>query len=92
MRLKAPLSERTIRTVLDELNLPAQIILDAARAPDIQNQITQNRALATSLHISGTPGFVGRSRILRGIADTQTLRTLATSSNLSNRPQPKETQ
>ena len=92
MRLKAPLSERTIRTVLDELNLPAQIILSAARAPDIQNRITQNRTLAARLQISGTPGFVGRSRILRGMADAQTLRALATSSNTPTQlqPEPKE--
>ena len=92
MRLKAPLSERAIRTVLGELDLPTDIILSAAHAEDIQNQITQNRTLATRLQISGTPGFVGRSRILRGMADAQTLLSLATSSNLSNRPQPKETQ
>ena len=81
MRLKAPLSERTIRTVLGELDLPTDIILSAANAEDIQNQIAQNRALAASLHISGTPGFVGRGRILRGMADAQTLHALATSSN-----------
>ena len=89
MRLKAPLSERTIRTVLNELNLPAQIILSAARAPDIQNQITKNRALAASLQISGTPGFVGRSHILRGMADAQTLLSLATSSTTLHQPQPQ---
>ena len=81
MHLKAPLSERTIRIVLGELDLPTDIILSAANAEDIQNQIAQNRALAASLHISGTPGFVGRGRILRGMADAQTLHALATSSN-----------
>ncbi len=87
MHLTAPLSERTIRIALEELDLPAQIILSAARAPDIQNQIAQNRTLAARLEISGTPAFVGRSQILRGMSDAQTLSALATSSTTPNQPQ-----
>lgn len=63
------------------LKVAAQVGLDVERlkqdmeAPEIEEAIERNRALARALRITGTPGFVIGDQMFQGAADTEVFQT-----------------
>jgi protein-disulfide isomerase len=56
----------TLRRLSEGLGLDADAILAAMDAPEINQELAQNRALAQRMKISGTPTFVLQDELLRG--------------------------
>lgn len=60
------MSETRLRRIASDLNLDADAILAHMPSPEVTQVIAQNRALAQSLNIQGTPSFIVGDEILRG--------------------------
>jgi len=59
-------SEISLRRLSEGLGLDADAILAKMDAPEITHELSQTRALAQRLNISGTPTFVLQDELLRG--------------------------
>ena len=58
---------------VEEAGIDSEIIQQLAKSEEVQSEIIQTREIAQALGISGTPGFITRTNILRGYADAATL-------------------
>lgn len=66
MELNGDVTEPRLRRIATDLDLDADAIIAGMDDPAVTQVIAQNRALAQSLNISGTPSFVVSDEILRG--------------------------
>ena len=66
MAADGEMSEMRLRRIAMDLSLDADAILAHMSSPDVTQVIAQNRALAQSLNIQGTPSFIVGNEILRG--------------------------
>lgn len=60
------MTETRLRRIASDLDLDADAILAHMPSPEVTQVIAQNRALAQSLNIQGTPSFIVGDEILRG--------------------------
>jgi protein-disulfide isomerase len=58
---------------VEEAGFDSGIIQQLTQSAEVQAEISQTREIAQALGISGTPGFITRTNILRGYADSATL-------------------
>jgi protein-disulfide isomerase len=58
---------------VEEAGFDSGIIQQLTQSAEVQAEISQTREIAQALGISGTPGFITRTNILRGYADAATL-------------------
>lgn len=66
MQLDGDPGDVTLRRLAGGLGLDAEAIMDKMSAPEVQQEILANRALAQKLQISGTPTFILADEMLRG--------------------------
>lgn len=60
-------------TLIESLGHDVESVMAKAETDEVQSQIAATQGLARELRISGTPGFVTRTDIIRGFADMQAL-------------------
>jgi protein-disulfide isomerase len=66
MLMRGDVTEDSLRRLAEELELDADMILAGMDAPEVDQVIAANHALAGVLQISGTPTFVMNNELLRG--------------------------
>ncbi len=66
LQTNGDVGEGRLRRIATDLDLDADAILAQMGSPDVTEIIAQNRALAQSLSIQGTPSFIVGDEILRG--------------------------
>lgn len=66
LELNGDVSDARLRRLADDLGLDAEAILAQMGSSDVTEVIAQNRALAQSLSISGTPSFIVEDELVRG--------------------------
>ena len=76
MRTSGIVNPEKVIEVAREVGISIRRLRRDMNAPEIQATIDRNLALAASLRITGTPGFVVGDRIFRGAADGETLQAL----------------
>ncbi|MEQ9641409.1 MAG: DsbA family protein [Alphaproteobacteria bacterium] len=68
--------EARVVTVATEVGLDLDRLRQDMEAPEVDESIARNRALARVLRIGGTPAFVIGDRLLPGAADAKVIRSL----------------
>lgn len=76
MSLKGQADEASVLAAASELGLDLTNLKADMKALLINAEIRRNEALAKSLRINGTPGFVIGKEVVRGAADQDTMRAL----------------
>lgn len=76
MRTSGIVNPEKVIEVAREVGISIRRLRRDMNDPEIQATIDRNLALAASLRITGTPGFVVGDRIFRGAADGETLQAL----------------
>ncbi len=76
MRTSGIVNPEKVIEVAREVGISIRRLRRDMNDPEIQATIDRNLALAASLRITGTPGFVVGDRIFRGVADGETLQAL----------------
>ncbi len=66
MEMTGEMTDVTLRRLSDELGLDTDAVLARMDSDDVMQEISQTRALAQQLQISGTPTFVLEDELLRG--------------------------
>lgn len=66
MTMRADVTMPALERLADQFDLDAEAVLAAMEAPEVEAEITANRALAQAMGISGTPTFVVGDQMLRG--------------------------
>ena len=70
-------TEVTLRRLSDSLGLDTDAVFAAMDSDEVTRQITQTRALAQKLNISGTPTFVLGTELLRGYLPADQMELIA---------------
>lgn len=70
------IDKASIAQILADMSLPVDVLFERARQEDIQVHLLDNQALAARLGIQGTPAFVTKNRILRGLLEKAQLLAL----------------
>ena len=76
MQTKSSITENLIRSIANDLGLSGDAVIKEMESPEIKKSISENRALAQSLGISGTPAFVIGNELVPGAVDLGTLKGL----------------
>lgn len=66
MEMTAEPSEVVLNRLADNLGLDGTAIIAAMNAPEVEEELQANHALARALNIQGTPSFVLEDELLRG--------------------------
>jgi len=66
MEMRGAMTEEPLAMLAQAMGYDAEAIATRARTEDVAQMITQNRALARTLSINGTPTFIVGDRVLRG--------------------------
>ena len=75
MDANRPLDDDLVMAIAGDLGLDLEALARDMRDPAIAAAIERNKALARTLRITGTPGFVVGETVIRGATDLATLRT-----------------
>lgn len=70
-------TEVTLRRISDGLSLDSDAIIAAMDSDEVTNEISQTRALAQRMQISGTPSFVLGTEMLRGFLPADQMQQIA---------------
>jgi protein-disulfide isomerase len=73
---KGSIDNQTVDRVATAAGIDLQQVKEAESAPDIDELIRRNYALAQSLQIDGTPAFVIGDQLIQGTVDIDTLKQL----------------
>lgn len=76
MQAKGKVGEASALQAAADIGLDVERLRKDMDDPKVQAAIGRNVALAQSLRINGTPGFVIGDQVLRGATDLQTMKTL----------------
>ena len=76
-----PAKSRLMGNFVASLGLEPAEIMEIAQSEEVTAIIAGNHALARSMQITGTPGFVTETAVIRGFADQQTLARLFTTAS-----------
>jgi protein-disulfide isomerase len=74
MAAKGQITEDTVLKVADSVGLDIDRLKQDMTAPDIEEAIKKNLALAEALNITGTPGFIIGGKIVTGALDLDALK------------------
>lgn len=77
MQMRADVTEDSLRRLAESLDLDADTILAGMNAPEVDEVIAANHALAGILQISGTPTFVMNDQMLRGYVPYEGMASMA---------------
>lgn len=77
MQMRGEMNEDSLRRVAEGLDLDADVILAGMNAPEVDEVIAANHALAGILQISGTPTFVMNDQMLRGYVPYEGMAAMA---------------
>jgi len=77
MQMRADVTEDSLRRLAESLELDADVILAGMNAPEVDEVIAANHALAGILQITGTPTFVMNDQMLRGYMPYEGMAALA---------------
>jgi protein-disulfide isomerase len=77
MQMRVDVTEDSLRRLAESLELDADVILAGMNAPEVDEVIAANHALAGILQISGTPTFVMNDQMLRGYMPYEGMAALA---------------
>lgn len=77
MQMRGDVTEDSLRRLAEGLDLDADVILAGMNAPEVDQVIAANHALAGVLQISGTPTFVMNDQLLRGYLPYEGMAALA---------------
>ncbi|MEM1101536.1 MAG: DsbA family protein [Pseudomonadota bacterium] len=73
---RGPISEATLATVAVDLGFEPAPVLAKMTAPEVDDVIADNRALAQAMQITGTPTFVIGGQMLRGFLPLEGMQAL----------------
>lgn len=76
MDTKGRLSETMIMSIAEKSGLDVKKLKKDMDAPDVQEELKQNQALAAALQLEGTPAFVIGSQIAPGAINADTLKDM----------------
>ena len=76
MATKGQITDDTVYKVAEAVELDVGRLKQDMVAPEIQQEIKANLALAVALKIRGTPGFIVGKKIVPGALDLDTLREM----------------
>ncbi|WP_394890386.1 DsbA family protein [Mesorhizobium sp. AaZ16] len=76
MAAPGPLSEFSILTIARHMGLDVEQLKRDMKDPAIEDALARNRALATELHITGTPALVLGDEVIAGVPESPTLERL----------------
>ena len=76
MATKGQITDDTVYKVAEGVELDVGRLKQDMAAPEIQQEIKANLALAVALNIRGTPGFIVGKKIVPGALDLDTLREM----------------
>ena len=76
MQMRADVTEDSLTRLAESLELDAAVILAGMGAPEVDEVIGFNHALAGVLEITGTPTFVMNDQLLRGYAPFESMAAL----------------
>jgi protein-disulfide isomerase len=76
MATKSQITDDTVYKVAGSVGLDVGRLKQDMAAPEIQQEIKANLALAVALNIRGTPGFIVGKKIVPGALDLDTLREM----------------
>lgn len=76
MRLDGPVTDASLDAALAETGLDPAVIRAGMQDEEVTRRIAETRALAQTLHISGTPTYVMDSRMVRGYLPQDEVRAL----------------
>ncbi|MCB1342172.1 MAG: thioredoxin domain-containing protein [Pseudooceanicola sp.] len=66
MTMRAEVSETALRHLAQTQGLDVETVMAAMSAPEVNDELNANMALAQALQINGTPGFVFGDQLVRG--------------------------
>ncbi|MEL6915122.1 MAG: DsbA family protein [Pseudomonadota bacterium] len=73
---RGPISEATLARVAGELGVAPEPVLARMSAPEVDEVIAENRALAQAMQITGTPTFIIGGQMLRGFLPLEGMQAL----------------
>ncbi|TCP61868.1 protein-disulfide isomerase [Rhodovulum bhavnagarense] len=73
---RGAVTSESLKRLAEDLDLDAAAIMARMDAPEVNNVIAANRALAQRLQITGTPTFVLEDEMLRGYVPLEAMRQL----------------
>lgn len=76
MDSKVRLSEATVMSIAEKTGLDTKRLKKDMDAPDVQEELKQNQALAAALQIQGTPAFVIGNQMAPGAISADTLKEM----------------
>lgn len=76
MESKGRLSEATVMSIADKVGLDTKKLKKDMDAPDVQEELKQNQALASALQLEGTPAFIIGSQMAPGAINADTLQAM----------------
>ncbi len=76
MTLRAEISEASLIALAEDAGLDADTIMEGMSAPEVEEIIAENRALAQRLRINGTPSFIFGDQMIRGYAPLPSMREI----------------
>ena len=76
MDTKGRLNETMIMSIAEKSGLDTKRLKKDMDAPDVQEELKQNQALATALQLEGTPAFVIGSQMAPGAINADTLKDM----------------
>jgi protein-disulfide isomerase len=76
MDTKGRLSETAIMSIAEKSGLDVKKLKKDMDAPDVQEELKQNQALAAALQLEGTPAFVIGSQMAPGAINADTLQAM----------------
>ena len=76
MATKGQITEETVYKVAGSVGLDIDRLKQDMSAPDIEQALKANLALANALNIHGTPGFIVGKHIVPGAVELDTLRSM----------------
>ncbi|MCR8723435.1 DsbA family protein [Frigidibacter sp. ROC022] len=66
MTFRGDITEDSLAALAGRLGLDAQKIMDGMYSAEVENELSDNHALAAKLGINGTPGFIFEDQLVRG--------------------------
>ena len=76
MALSTPLSQKTVLDLAEQLNINTETMLETMRQPETTEYLRENRALARSLGIQGTPALLRDNILVHGAVPADELARL----------------
>ncbi|MBV1902591.1 MAG: DsbA family protein [Marinosulfonomonas sp.] len=80
MTFRGDISQSSLKRLAKSLDLDAELIIEAMDSEDISAIISENRALAQRMQITGTPSFIMGAQMVRGYVPLDGMRNIVAAS------------